>query len=133
MAGHTYAAIGDRLQIGPAAAFRHVQEALEATRETSAGIAKDLRELELQRLDAILSKLWDKRGDPRTADTLIRISKRRSNLQGLDAPLKIAETTPTGEPVARPAVLDLSRLTEVQLEQLEEILRAAARPDDEPS
>lgn len=44
--------------------------------------------LELMRLDAMLAELWDKRADPRVADSILRISERRAKLLGLDAPTR---------------------------------------------
>jgi hypothetical protein len=40
-------------------------------------------------LDAVHLSLCDQRGDPRVADTLLRVSKRRSELTGIDAPQKL--------------------------------------------
>ena len=54
-----------------------------------------LRELEVQRLDAILYALWDDvlHGDANAVHTALRISERRSRLLGLDAPHSIEAKT----------------------------------------
>ena len=50
-----------------------------------------LRELEVQRLDAMLYAVWDDvlHGDANAVHTALRISERRSRLLGLDAPHSI--------------------------------------------
>ena len=47
-----------------------------------------LRELEVQRLDAMLGAVWDNvlQGDAGAVSTALKISERRSRLLGLDAP-----------------------------------------------
>ena len=62
---------------------------LEAVSKES---AEELRRVELERLDAVHLSLWEQRGDPRVADTLLRVSKRRSELTGIDAPEKVEDS-----------------------------------------
>lgn len=127
-AGASYQAIADALGFkAKSRAHALVMEGLEDLEATVRESAADLRRMEMERLDAITLSLWKGRGNPRVADTLLRISERRARLTGLDAPTLVAPTTPTGEalPVGG---LDLSRLTTEQLEQLEAIHKAAALP-----
>ena len=54
-----------------------------------------LRELEVQRLDAMLYAVWDDvlQGDANAVHTALRISERRSRLLGLDAPHSVEART----------------------------------------
>ena len=54
-----------------------------------------LRELEVQRLDAMLYAVWDDvlQGDANAVHTALRISERRSRLLGLDAPHTVEART----------------------------------------
>ena len=54
-----------------------------------------LRELEVQRLDAMLYAVWNDvlQGDANAVHTALRISERRSRLLGLDAPHSIEART----------------------------------------
>lgn len=58
--------------------------------------AQELRELEVARLDKLLSSIWTKalRGEIPAIQTSIKIMERRAKLLGLDVPVKIqAEVT----------------------------------------
>ena len=68
------------------------QWVVKALRETQQEPADDVRELELQRLDAMWKRHWPKfieSGDPRVSQELLRIMARRAPLLGLDAPEKV--------------------------------------------
>jgi hypothetical protein len=75
-------------------AFKAVAVALLKTLQEP---ADGLRRLEVERLDDILEKMWDKRDKPIYADRILKVMERRAKLLGLDAPTKIAPTDPTGE------------------------------------
>lgn len=89
LAGATYSAIGAALGISKQAAHSLVLETLDETRIKTAEAVAQVRELEVARIDAIVAKLWAQRGDPRTADTILRAIDRRARLLGLDAPTKV--------------------------------------------
>ena len=126
-AGASYQKIGDALGLTRQRAFQLVSEGLGELNATCAQGADDVRRLELERLDAILLSLYPQRGNPRVADTILRTMERRAKLLGLDAPVKIAPTTPDG--LALPSGgLDLSRLSLEDLESLEAIHRKASLP-----
>ena len=63
--------------------------------------AEEVRSMEVQRLDHILDKLWSSIGsDPQglhAVDRVLKIMERRAKLLGLDAPVKVAPTDPTGD------------------------------------
>lgn len=68
-----------------ASAVKAVQRALKQTLREP---ADDVRELELERLEAMWRKTWEwiERGDPRAIDRALRIMERRAKYLGLDAP-----------------------------------------------
>jgi hypothetical protein len=78
--------------------------------------AAELRQMELARLDEIQLKLWDKRGDPRAADTLLRLFERRSKLMGLDAPVKIENEN--SSVISSEITIQADKLTNDAMEQL---------------
>jgi len=56
--------------------------------------AKEARELDLHRLDTILAGVWEqvKLGNPKAAQTALRVLDRRAAIYGYDAPRKIDAT-----------------------------------------
>lgn len=77
---------------GPSGAHQAVAHALTKTlREEADG----LREMEAERLDALLNAVWDKamRGNKDAVDRVIRIMERRARLLGLDAQATAAITS----------------------------------------
>lgn len=90
-AGATYDQIGERLGISKVGAFKAVKRVLERTAKTTTEAADDVRRIELERIDAMLLGLWKAatNGDARAVDSSMRLSKRRSELLGLDAPQRI--------------------------------------------
>lgn len=97
--GLTWQKVGERLGITERGARKAVEMAMKEFRMSIGDTIDDLRAMELSRLDAIQEKLWAKRGDPRTADTLLRVIERRCRIMGLDMPTKVAATDPAGDPV----------------------------------
>lgn len=85
--GSTYEQIGEALNICTSSAQNYVTWALQGRKlDTSTDLAK----LESDRLDRVLRGQWDKieNGDTRAAMAAVSISKRRSELFGLDAPTR---------------------------------------------
>lgn len=121
MGGMSYEAIGQELNMNRSSAWEAVQRAL---REMIEEPAREVRRLELQRLDKLLVGLWEKAtaGDVKVINQVLAILKRRAEMLGLDEPIKIEAETRT--------VTDLTRLSDSDLEKLESILaRAAANAD----
>ena len=87
-AGVPYATIAERL--GYASTGGAHKAVASALKKTLAEPADDLRRLEVERLDALLSALWRqaKEGNQGAVDRCIRIMERRAKLLGLDAPTK---------------------------------------------
>ncbi len=105
IAGLPYDRIAQALGCSKAQAHRYVTAALEETRNRVAEQVEQVREMELQRIDAIVVSLWQKRGDPRVADTLLRAGERRSKLLGLDAPER-SEVTDKRSSIIAQAIAD---------------------------
>jgi len=72
---------------GRSGAWRSVQSALAKVR--AEGVT-ELRTLESERLDQLLSACWKKAvsGDPKSINAALRVCERRARLMGLDAPTR---------------------------------------------
>jgi hypothetical protein len=91
--GHTYESISEQLGYStPSASYKAVMRRL---RDMDRPAVSMLRELEVQRLDAMLYAVWNDvlQGDANAVHTALRISERRSRLLGLDAPHSIEAKT----------------------------------------
>ena len=96
-AGASLQAIADQLGIKSRQRVHQLIDAsLKEMNESCVHGADELRRLQEERLDSMRLKLWTQRGNPRVADTLLRIEERMARLRGLDAPTKIAETDADG-------------------------------------
>lgn len=87
-AGLTYQIIAERLGYKtPAAAAQDVQRAMRGLVDQP---AKELRDLEASRLDALQVSLWTqaRRGDLGAVDRVLRIMRQRAELLGLNAPTR---------------------------------------------
>ena len=126
-AGLPYHAIGQQLGTTSQYAFKLVKAALEHLRTRCAEATETLRQLELERLDALLMGLWTpaSRGDHASIDRVLKIMERRARLLGLDAPAKVAPTSPDGEAPYDP--LQAVQELDVLLARMAE--RHASRPD----
>lgn len=71
-------------------AWKDVSRELDRLRNEIADSVESIIELEVQRLDAMLDKLWDRveNADEKAIDRVLRIMERRAKLLGLDAPTK---------------------------------------------
>lgn len=97
-AGSSFRQIARVLECDASTAYRDVQAALRETITLRDGDAEEYRELELQRLDLLMRSLMPKviAGDAYAADVARKIGESRRKLLGLDAPTKVAPTTPDG-------------------------------------
>lgn len=105
--GKSYQAIADEMGYANASgAANAVKRALDRTvREP----ADELRQMAVQRLDAMLEPLWRRiaNGDPRAVEVAIKLEERRAKLLGLDAPEQVQQQ---GELVVTVAGVDVSQL-----------------------
>lgn len=119
--GFSYEKIGQHLSppVSPPRAWRIVKKGLEFGREKLGETAKNLIQLELNRLNNYRLQLEPKPGedlDPVTSNALVKIMERECRLTGIDAPTKIAETTPDGSPIqTQEEVPDYSKFSHDEL------------------
>ena len=126
-AGASFRQIGEALSVSKPRAFRIVRKALDELVQHCQDTAERVRQLELHRLDRIRLALDAKKGDPRTAEVLIRISERVAKLHGLDAPQRIEASGPDGGPIqTQEERLDLSKLSVEELLELERLQKKMA-------
>lgn len=113
IAGMSYAQIGKEMGCTKQNAHRAVTKALGDIRKRVGESAEVLRDIELKRLDALWMAMWGiaQKGNPRAADTMIRIMKRRAAMLGLDAPKKV-EGDISGElEVVAPQLMNFGKVT----------------------
>ena len=91
--GHSYESISE--QLGYSTRSASYKAVMRRLRDMDRPAVSMLRELEVQRLDAMLYAVWDDvlQGDANAVHTALRISERRSRLLGLDAPHSIEART----------------------------------------
>lgn len=77
-------------------AWKAVQSALRSMIKEP---AEEVRKLELARLDRMFRAYWPKviQGDIQAGNLVLKIADRRARLLGLDMPVKVAPTDPSGE------------------------------------
>ena len=89
--GMNYTQIGEKLGCARSTACRYVLSELENLADKCREEAVHVRDLELQRLDALYLKAWEavEEGDLPAIDRCLRIMERRAKLLGLDAAEKV--------------------------------------------
>lgn len=117
--GASYREIATQLGISVGVAYKYVTNGLAEIREVCNETAGEVKQIELERLDAMYLRLASKlarqvvtvkdqngrdvqRADPdeATVRAMLDVSKRRSELLGLDAPRKTEIGGPDGGPIA---------------------------------
>ena len=139
LGGATFRQIASEIGVSVRQAFLYTRNELSSLEPLRREIAERHRELEAQRLDALLLALWDRIDPPQdqpqpsnfTLVGLVRaalaVSARRSKLLGLDAPSKVAQTDTDRRDVP------LVELTSAELEKRAEAMkRLAARKGETP-
>ena len=89
--GLNYTQIGKKLGCHRSTACRYVLSELENLADKCREEAVHVRDLELQRLDALYLKAWEavEEGDLPAIDRCLRVQERRAKLLGLDAAAKV--------------------------------------------
>ena len=91
LSGETFNSIAEKLGYASmSGAHKAVQSALKKTLQQP---ADEVRKMELERLDALLSAMWPHRHKPEYLDRILRVMERRAKLLGLDAAVKQDITT----------------------------------------
>lgn len=90
LGGDTYEQIAERLGVTRQAAFALVKQALTDLNAQTSLEAAELRRLELERLEFMRRAIWAQvvAGDVQAVDRALKISKRISEITGMDAPVK---------------------------------------------
>jgi hypothetical protein len=97
--GASFRTIAAELGMSPAGVHKAVTKAMAVVQIGLDASAKELKALEAERLDALQAAWWHEALiDPaRVGNTMLRLLERRAKLFGLDAPAKVAPTTPEGD------------------------------------
>lgn len=113
--GKTYRQISEELGISPHGAYVMVKRVLLSLATLTAEDAKEVKRIQLERLDAMLKGLWfaAEHGDVHAVDRVIKIEQRRSELLGLDAPKQHEFTGKDGGPLEVRALTDAERAERV--------------------
>jgi hypothetical protein len=87
-AGLPFRSIGHHLGVDVHTAWADVNAELIELREQTKSTAQDVRDLELERCDAMTRGLWPavEHGDSKGVAAAVRVAERRARLLGLDAP-----------------------------------------------
>ena len=98
LSGMTYSEIAEALGVTKSTVFKHVKAYFAEVQAETKEEGEQLREMEAERLDKLQAALWElaKAGDTSAIDRVLKIMKQRAELLGLEAPKKIAPTTPDG-------------------------------------
>ena len=110
-----------------------VTEAMADVKITINEDAHFVVELELERLDTLLTSLWSNRDNPRNADSILRVMERKHKLLGIEAPTRIEQTGANGDPIKIQAMANLSRWETKDLETLSKLDNKYRVNDDEPT
>jgi predicted DNA-binding protein (UPF0251 family) len=131
LGGLTYREIASKMGLAVSTVHEHVQIALKEIRESVAEKAVELRDIEVQRSDAIIAAHWARIGEVGSAGVVLRAMQRRADLLGIDA-AKNLKIGGDGTPVQTVGSgIDLSKLSTEELLQLEGLTqkaRSAAPP-----
>jgi hypothetical protein len=132
LAGKTYREVGQLMGFSEQRAHQLVTQELQRLNALRAEAAAEVMRLEAERLDALLAGLWDaaKGGDVAAVDKVLAIMGRRAKLYGLDAPTKVAPTTPDGSAPWEPALRDLTDEELAVMAKLHERMTAIATSAD---
>ena len=89
--GLSYRAIGAKLSVSHVQARADVEAVLRQLADENRDKADEMRQLEIERLDAIYESLdsWVASGNPAATNAYLKAMERRAKLQGLDAPTHI--------------------------------------------
>lgn len=85
-AGATYSQIGEQLGITESVAARHVRRAYERLCAETSETTAEMRQIETERLDAMLLSIWPRvrKGELIAIDRALSIHSARSKLYGLE-------------------------------------------------
>ena len=122
--------IAEEVGVCQASVGTYLREALTALHQLALNDMDLDRQLELERLDGLYSKLAPgiEAGDPRSVEAALRISGRRAKLLGMDAPIKSEITGADGERLK--LEVNLKDLSAEELETLARISEKLTKPSE---
>ena len=106
---------------------RLIDDALTALVRVSSHQAAELRQMELERLDKLLDKIWNKVDTrPQWADAAMKLLERRHKIQGLDI-TRHEISGPNGNPIqVTVQQFDMSKFSDEELKTWEELMKKGA-------
>jgi len=125
--GATYLQIGQQIGCTKKYAWDLIQRGLARMRDETAESAKELRQIELLRLEAMHLALWPQKGKVKEATVLLHIAERRARLLGLDAPLRLRPDMGDPDDPGASGFAPPQTAEEAQA-RIEQLLREAMRP-----
>lgn len=128
--GFSYREIADAIRMSPEAAYRLVKREVVELVTLTKEDAEEVRQLELERLDAMLAGGLMKRAmtgkDDDAVDRVIKIMERRSKYSGLDAASRTEITGKDGRPI------EVEDPRELLNRRLDELAQRAGAGDSTP-
>lgn len=126
--------IAKHLGVAERTVIGYRQEAIEALRQETLTEAEPILALEISKLDRAEQTVWAILDNPKSkpgaklaaADRLIKLSERRCKLRGVEAPARLEHSGPGGGPIQQQHAVDLTKLSDSDLSQLERIARFAS-------
>jgi hypothetical protein len=120
MAGATYEQIGKALGMTSVGAFQIIRRGSIKRRTATNEVVEQIRELELERLDAMQRTVWPKalKGDLLALDRVLTLMNTRAKYLGLHAPERKELSGPGGRPLQTTSAnvtIDPRNLTDEQL------------------
>ena len=99
--GLSYREMAPLLGVSHVQAYKDVMKAIELLNEDCKEEAKEVKQLELGRLDTALKAIWPgvQKGDLKAISMLLRIQERRARYEGLDVAQKQEIDIATPEPI----------------------------------
>ena len=99
--GDSYGKIGLELGVTPPMARHYVKKMAEENYENNLSDTREMRTLELTRLEKLVPVLWERaeKGDDDAIDRILKISAAKARLAGLYAPVRVKMEHTTKRPV----------------------------------
>lgn len=128
--GASYREIATALNMSLGNAHKLVKRGLTRNLAKCNELADEIRTLELDRLDALQTYLWEKarRGNATAIDRVLKIMERRARLLGLDKPERVALG---GDPDAPPVRHETRTAAEYTDDELAAIIARGHQQDDQ--
>lgn len=131
VAGHSVKGIAVVMGCSEARVARLLKHTLTHVADTTRSTPDQMRALELERLDQLITPLWPYRFNSKVNEAILKVLERRHRLSGLEVTKSewIDKTKPESDPTSEDTQLDMSLLDAKDKADLQRILqKAAPRP-----